>query len=536
MIALLPLRLTNVQPLPQCHFALANAAARRYHPLPRFIASGLHTSRELIGRLERGKTIRCHQKVWLVRMDCGIRQNTVTVAEEIADWTLRFETAVLSSRIIELAKLSVLDAMGCAYASYCQASVLSTLDVISDLGGTGECTVIGRPERTSVVNATLANGTLIRALDLNDHMAIDPSDGMKLGGHPSDSVAPAIAVSERHDLPGVETLTALVMGYELFGRMQRLLRRERPWDHTTALGVVSSAVAGRLMGLDREALAHAIALGAAHCATPGVVRRGRLSAAKFLAGPIVAHHGVLAAMLASRGVTGPLEVFEGERGLGSGVLPEEDLSKLTLPIRDPFMLEGVTIKAYPCMDTSQAAVAAALEVRNSLRVPHEGIDRLELFMMDHPTVQDQVRDPDRRHPGSRETADHSFYFLVAVSFLDGELTPRQFENDRWLDPQVCDFMDKITIGVDKSWNERAGDGFPCSARALVGSAVVAQARVAYAPGHPRNRMVPQGVIEKFTACTKDALDDHRRAKIIETTLSLDRTISVRELTQLLRFN
>jgi len=460
----------------------------------------------------------------------------MTIVEGIADWTLGFKVGMLPSSITGLAKLSVLDALGCAYAGYSQEAVLSTLEVVSDLGGTRECTLIGRPERTSVVNAALANGTLIRSLDLNDHMAIDPLDGMKLGGHPSDSVAAAIAVSERHDLQGVETLTALVMGYELFGRIQRLLRRERPWDHTTALGLVCSAVAGRLMGLDREALAHAIALGAAHCATPGIVRRGRLSAAKFLAGPLVAHHGILSAMLASRGVTGPLEVFEGERGLAAGVLPEEDLSQLTLPIGDPFMLEGVTIKAYPCMDTSQAAVAAVLEVRKSLVVPLERIDRLELLMMDHSTVRDQASDPERRHPRSRETADHSFYFLAAAAFLDGELTPSQFENNRWLDPRVCALMDKITIGVDKTWNERAVDGFPCSAQALAGGVVMARAQVAYAPGHPRNRMGPQAVIEKFAACTKDVLDDNQRARIVDTTLSLDRTVSVRELTQLLRSN
>lgn len=460
----------------------------------------------------------------------------MTIAAGIADWTLRIEPQTLSSRIMELAKLSLLDAVGCAYASHSQPSVLGALDAVAELGGSKECTVIGRPERTSPVNATLANGTLIRALDLNDHMAIDPSDGMKLGGHPSDVTAAALAVSERHGRTGIEVLTALIIGYELFGRMQRLLRRDRPWDHVTALGVVSSAVAGRLMGLDRDALAHAVALGAAHCATPGIVRRGHLSAAKFLAGPIVAHHGVLSAMLAAHGVTGPLEVFEGERGLVAGVLLGEDLSAITSPLQEPFMFEGVTIKAFPCTDTSQAAVAACIELRKALRVPGARIDELELLMMDHPAVRDQARDPDRRHPRSRETADHSFYFLAAAAFLDGRLGPRQFDNERWLDPDVCSLMDKITIHIDKSWNQRAADGFPCTARALAGGAVVGDAAVAYAPGHPRNRMDRAAVIEKFAACTNEVVQNDRRAKIVDAILSLDRAPSVRELTALLQLD
>lgn len=459
---------------------------------------------------------------------------TKTIVQELAHWILDFDPSIISEEITHLAKLSLLDALGCAYAAHSENAVKDTLAGLGQLGGTAQCSVIGSTHRTSVANAALANGTLIRALDLNDHMALDPADGKKLGGHPSDSIGVALAVAERENSSGRDLLASLVVGYELFGRLQRLLTRDRPWDHVTALGLVAPAVAGRLLHLDPERLAHALGLGAAHAATPGVVRRGRLSAAKFLAGPMVAYHGLLSALLAAHGVTGPLGVFEDERGLAAAILPGEDLTTLTRAVHPPFMLQGVTIKAYPCMDTCQAAVSAVLEVRDSLAVPVNEIERIELSMMDHPVVRDQARDPERRHPKTRETADHSFYFLAAVALLDGELSPRQFENERWVDSEVCHLMEKIHIDTDGSWNQRAPDGFPCGVRVIARGRECGRAEIAYAPGYPRNRMNAAAVIAKFNSCTQDMLSERQRANIAARVMGLDSRPSVKGLMSLLR--
>ncbi len=456
-----------------------------------------------------------------------------TLITKLARWVLDFDASWIPQEIINLAKLSVLDSIGCALAALSEETAQNTLRVIDDLGGTVECTVIGTPMRTSVANAVLANGVLIRSLDFNDHLANDPTDGTKLGGHPSDCIATALSVGERQKNQGRDALVAIVMGYELFGRLQKLLDRERPWDHVTALGFVAPAVAGRLMALEEEKLAHALALSAAHCATLGVVRRGQLSAAKFMASPIVAQTGMLATLLAARGITGPLGVFEDERGLSSGVLPEEALSILTSPSGGKFMFEGVTIKAFPSLDTSQAAIAAALEMRQVLKSSLDNLEKIEVLMLDHPNIRKQIEDEDRRRPKSRETADHSIYFLVAVALLDGELSQRQFEGDRWFDPAVCALMDRITFRTDKSWNDRAPGGYPCTIRAVSRGGEKQIVEVPYAPGHPQNRLSAEGVEEKFHSCTKGVLDESRRSKIIRTVHSLDSQSSVDGLMSLL---
>ena len=112
-------------------------------------------------------------------------------------------------------------------------------------------------------------------------------------------------------------------------------------------------------------------------------------------------------------------------------------------------------------------------------------------------VVTQLGDSARRHPNSRETADHSFYFLPAVALLDGELTTVQFEDRRWEDPRVNALMDRISIHTDKNLNERAPNSFPVRFSVLMRKGQGHIAEVLYPPGHPLNRLDTKGIIGKF---------------------------------------
>src|SRR6185312_4625130 len=112
-----------------------------------------------------------------------------------------------------------------------------------------------------------------------------------------------LAIGEARQRPGKEVLAAIVMGYELYARLQSLMDRRGRWDGVTVTGLVAPAIAGRLMGFGEEALAHALALGIARAATPRAVRGGHLSAAKNIANAQVAAAGAAAALPARRGAT-----------------------------------------------------------------------------------------------------------------------------------------------------------------------------------------------------------------------------------------
>jgi 2-methylcitrate dehydratase len=456
-----------------------------------------------------------------------------TMVQRIAHWVLGFDSAAVDSRAIALIRHSVLDSLGCAILTLDEACVRGVLQVARSRGSPAQASLIGGGA-VPLATATLANGTLIRAIDFNDHLAFDPNTGAKLGGHPSDNLAAILAIAEWRNLPGKEVVTALLVAYELYGRVYNFLTPDLPWDHTTCFGLSVPAVAARLLGLNEERTAHAIAISAAQSATLRVVRRGQLSHSKFLASALIAERGVQAAELASAGVTGPMTVFEDANGIAKGMFQrDDDLESLVNPLGGMHMVEGVTIKAYPGMDTSQAATEAAVKATGARKLRAGDIARIELVMNDHPMIREQTGDPGRRAPHSRETADHSIQYMVAVALLDGELTPRQFADGRWFDPEVRDLMNRIVITLDPEWTRRAPGGFPCTLKLETRDGKEIAVEVAFASGHARNKMSREQVIGKFRNCVERRIETAQADEIIAAVDELDHLPSIRSLMELL---
>jgi 2-methylcitrate dehydratase len=412
--------------------------------------------------------------------------------QQLESWIRDFRTRKLPNETIRSAKHLLLDALGCALAAVSGETIEQTLKVIGEVGGADQSRIVGAGMRSSAPNAVFANGVLIRALDLNDYFG-----GNRVTGHPSDNIAVALSIGDWQRSTGRDVLTAIVMGYELYGRIEDRIDLNSPWDHTTATGIVAPAMAGFLMNLDRDRMCHALALGAVYCATLGTLRRGHLSAAKGMANATVAQGAVFQTLLAANGITGPLGALEGTDGLNAAVLSNNGISEAFFTGEGPYRIMGAKIKPYPCVGTSQSLVAAALEVRPRVAESLDEIERIEVIMADLPMIVTQVGDVTRRHPTSREAADHSFYFLPAVALIDGELTTAQFDDQRWQDPRVNGLMDRISIRTDKNINDRAPNSLPVRICVRMRNGQEHSAEVLYHPGHSLNRLDTEGIIGKF---------------------------------------
>src|SRR5262245_21119585 len=375
-----------------------------------------------------------------------------------------------------------------------------------------------------VTNAVMLNGILIRELDLNDAYV-----GPGQMGHPSDNIAVALSVGEKQRSSGLDVIASVIAGYELYCRIQDIIVGRGPWDHVTASALGAPAIAGRLLKLDADQLANAMALSAAHGNTLSAVRSGQLSNAKAMANAFVACQGTLCSLLGSRGTTGPLSIFEGKGGLDKAFLTGADLNLLVEPIRDSFRVSHVSIKAYPCIGTSQAMVAAVLQARAGIADPLKEIKQLEVRMADTPFVRGQVEDEDRRYPTSRETADHSFYYLAAAALMDGEMTQAQFEGERWMQPAVKSLMERMTIRTDASLNKYTPGSFPCVLELTTASGENRIVEVFYPKGHPKNRMSSAEVEGKFRGCTRPVLSQAQQTKIISRVHDLEQLSNVGEL-------
>ena len=447
-----------------------------------------------------------------------------TLVQQIARNVLSVAAAALPFEVVEHTKALILDSIGCALAAADEPAFARAARVFAQLGGSPDCTVIGSSRRVNLPQAVLLNGILIRALDLNDAY-IGPGQM----GHPSDNIAVALSVGEKFRAAGLSVIASVALGYEIYCRIQDIIPARGTWDHTSASALAAPLIAGRLIGLNAEQLAHAAALSATHGNTLAVVRTGQLANSKASANALVASQAVLCSLFAAEGMTGSLGVIEHPRGLSTGMLAGAKLDLLAQPIGEHYRIMNSAIKAYPCIGTAQTMVAGVLQARAGIADPAREVQRIEVAMADIPMVSAQVADEQRRYPASRESADHSFYYLAAAALSDGELSEAQFAPGRWLQSEMREIMERVSIRTDASLNKYTPGSYPAVVKLILQSGESREAEVIFPKGHPNNRMSPAEVDAKFRSCARARVASARQDKIIGKARELEKLKSVAEL-------
>jgi 2-methylcitrate dehydratase len=456
--------------------------------------------------------------------------------QALADWSLRHEQAYRCDPVLRQSRLLVLDTIGCAIAGTRSDAASAVLDFVLDSGGAPQCTIIGSHLKTSLINAVLVNGVKVRCLDLNDVIFIQKEGKLSVGGHPSDNITVALSTGEMIGSTLGQALEAIVIGYQMFSRLRDVMRFSSLWDGTSCSGLVAAAIAGRLLGLDAKRQAQALALAAARCATPKVVRWGALSSVKNMANALVAQSGVQAALLAARDLTGPMEVLDHEGGLRQLFDPALGFEQLWAAPPAALQIMSANIKTFPCIGTAQALVAAALALAPKLQGRHNQIRRIEAIMADLPMIVNQQAEMTRRQPRTREDADHSFTFLTAVGLVDGALTEQQFAGKRWLQPEMRALAAKVELNTSAEIGARARDSMPARVEVDLDNGERLVSECLYPPGHsfPERGLDRDVTVRKFYDVTGGLLRTSAADDIISLLLDGAQTQSVAALCAKLR--
>lgn len=444
---------------------------------------------------------------------------TLTAIEQLASELHAVESGAIGDPQLKQASLLLLDTLGCAIAGRQDQGARAVVSAVGAWGGTPDCQLIGFPHKTTAANAVLANGALCRALDLNDYVFRVEESQTRLGGHPSDNIPVALAFGEMAGCGGRALLEAIVVGYEVFGRAKAFARDAGEWDGVSYSGLVAPAIASRLLKLSQKQTADALALSVARCATSAMVRTGHIGVAKSISNALVARSGAEATLLAAAGVSGPLGVIDHERGMRSLFSGADALAALGRPFDHPSYIMNARIKPHPCVGTAQCGVEAAILLHRRLGAALADVDSIVVEMGDHPTVARHLADTARANPRSREAADHSIPFLIAVALLDGELGMKQFANERWNDPHVRALMGRIRSQTVEDLRLRSPENFAC--RLTVGAQGAEYSQEVLAPpGWSREGVVEDGVLAKFDRVTRDLLTGSTRCAVTRAVLNL----------------
>lgn len=422
-------------------------------------------------------------------------------------------------------KVRILDALGCALGALDAPPVRAVRGVVDDLGGRQRCTLIGGG-RSAPDRAALYNGALVRYLDFNDSY-FAPGETC----HPSDTLAPVLAAAEYVDASGTEFLTALAVAYQVQCRLSdEAPVRARGFDHTTQGAYAVAAGVAKALRLDAKQTANAIAIAGTALNALRVTRTGALSHWKGLAYPFAAFGAVNAVFLAAHGITGPPEVFEGNKGFSDSIAgpfsidwEAEDLER----VRRTFL------KRYNAEIHSQSALEALLELRETHAVDPDEVERVELetFQVAYDIIGGG-EEGDKTQVRTKEQADHSFPYLLAVALLDGQVMPEQFAPERILRPDVQALLRRVEVRPAGDLTARFPAEHPCRVRLHLAEGTTLSAERADYEGFLTRPMDWDAVAAKFDRLAGRRADDRLRRRIKDAVAGLEE-ITVRELTEAL---
>ncbi|MEX1308823.1 MAG: MmgE/PrpD family protein [Candidatus Sulfomarinibacteraceae bacterium] len=442
----------------------------------------------------------------------------------MAEWAASVTYEDLPAEVVTSAKRFLMDSVGCALGGAQQHDVHIAREVLNECAGTGNATVLVTGERWDPVSASLLNALMIRVMDYNDiYWKQDPS-------HPSDIIPAAMAAAERAGRSGRDLIVGIALAYEF---EQRLCEtsfpgvREIGWHHATLTAAAAPIAAGRMLGLTPEQIQHAIGISASRHCTTGSVTAGKLTMMKNTVDPMATQSGVLAAMLAEKGYTGPEHVLDGKEGFSHVFSTDWKFDILTDGLGESWRILQCGMKFFPTEALTHAPISATLDLVIDNDLAADEVESVTVYSLAR--AADILADPSKYDPRSKETADHSLPYVIAAAVADRQVTPLQFTDAKIMDAGIRAQLNKVKVIADPEIEAV----FPELQRVKVvirttdGRELTEQ--LDYPKGDPRNPLTDEEIAGKFTALADGiatAEDVQRMRAAINRTEEFD---DVREL-------
>ncbi|OBK53162.1 MmgE/PrpD family protein [Mycobacterium sp. 1081908.1] len=447
------------------------------------------------------------------------------VVDDLAGFVVGAEPADLNGPPRALLKRNVLDSVACAVGSLNGELIATIREHTDQFSGAPTATLVGGG-RASVDQAAFFNAVLVRYPDLLDTY-------LTVGGlcHPADNFGAILAVAEHVDAGGADFLLALAVAYEVQCRFSvQVPVMARGLNHALQLAMSVAAGSAKLLGLDAEQTADAIAAAAADNVSLATVHAEPVSNWKGISPAITGMRAVYTTMLAGRGVTGPKSLFEGPHGLVQ--LFDQPIDFHTAD-RALACVEQTYLKQYCSLIHGQAIIDAVLAIRSDNDLRGEDVARvtLEVFQGAYDFAGGGVYGG-KDHPLTKEQADYNLKYLSAVALLDGGVGPEQLETERVLRGDVQDLLARVDVSAAADLTADYPQRTAARVHVLMRDGREFSREQSDYEGSPTRPMSWERVVDKFGWLAEPFCDEALRDDIVAAVDHLDE-IPVAELTALL---
>jgi 2-methylcitrate dehydratase PrpD len=446
---------------------------------------------------------------------------------------LRFED--LPNLVVDTAKQCLLDTIGVGIAATRWPWPRLAADVMAEAGHAEQCSVWGQSLRTSPAGAALVNGVAAHGIEMDDRSP-------RASAHPGAyAVSAAFAVTESRSAPGSELITSIVAGYELGMRIGYTMRMREGVHKSGHKGVwLGVGAAGRGMRLDAEHMLDALGIAGSLASGLGEFSNdARGTMVKRLHGGFGAHNGVLAAQLASKGLTGPATVLEGKLGY-CRTYGRDDFdarwNALTQDLGTNFRMLEREVKPYASWGGSHLAIDAVAGIAAEGK-----IDATEVISIRVGGSNRLIATHESKRPASEMAAQYSLPFVTALSIVRGPhalVDPSSvWTSETLADMEILRLAQATTLEVDADLEEislRKHHYGGARVTLTMRDGSRREAVVHNSKGTRENPMNDQEIEQKFRRMSGSVLTAARVEEVIELVRSLETVGDVGRLGALLR--
>ncbi len=360
------------------------------------------------------------------------------VVEGFAAFAQDFRARPLAPALLHHAKRAVVDWHAALFpGSVVPPATLLERALAEELDRGDAHLALGR--RAGVRAAALINGAAAHTAEVDDIYR----EGIYHPGAPT--IAAALAVAQSRGASGEAFLRAVIVGYEISTRIAQAMGRAhyKYWHNTGTIGCFGAAgAAAELIGLDRRRFAHALATVATFSA--GLQQAFRTdSMSKPMHAGRAAEAGVTAALAAGEGMTGSLDIMEGEAGYGRAMGEAPDWQRALATLGEEFNITRMTFKNHACCGHAFAAIDGALALQAQM-----GLSAREIARVRVGAYRATLEVAGIANPVTPAEARFSTAYLVATALTHGSVRLAAFEPARLQDKSTSELMQRVDLVLD----------------------------------------------------------------------------------------
>jgi len=442
----------------------------------------------------------------------------------LTDYACELHYDDLSSDAIHAAKLRVIDTFGALIAGFFGEPCRIARNLAAQMPDLGGATIIGTRMKVAPDLAAFVNATTARYPELNDIYHWPQS----VHGHGSDALMPILAGAENARVNGRDFITAIVLAYEVSCRFSDVYPN-RAFDPANFICLATAMAVGKIKGLSPVQLSHAISMAIVPNNMLTQARLGHTSMFKAAASGHAGRAGVFAALLAQAGMEGPHLPFEGKAGWCEHIAGKHFSLNTMGGNGTPFKILDTRIKNRAASGGATSSILAAEKVA-PINIREVKQVTVEVYRY---VYERYLNTPEEfRNPCSRETADHSIPYTVAVTLMDGTVTLRSYDDAHLFNPQLRALMQKIEV-VENPEFTKAFEQVPVKERVRVTVVTNSGERlVGETGGDPDDLSAPKSdaqIVNKFRGLTEDVMGTARVNTILDCLWHLDELKDVAEI-------